>query len=79
MKAGGAVLDNKIYVAGGYNYHEVFRDVFCYDPASNTWSEVESMNKRRRGHSLVSLNGHLYAIGGGDFICNLLTEILTHH
>ena len=66
MKAGGAVLDNKIYVSGGYNYQEVFRSVFCYDPVSRTWTEVASMNKRRRGHSLVSLNGLLYAIGGGN-------------
>ena len=66
MKAAGAVHDNKIYVAGGYNYEKVFQSVFCYDPFSNTWTEVASMNKRRRGHSLVNLDGLLYAIGGGN-------------
>jgi len=65
-KAAGAVHDNKIYVAGGYHYGKKLQSVFCYDPVSNTWTEVASMNKRRRGHSLVNLDGLLYAIGGGN-------------
>ena len=41
----------------------------CYD--QDTWSQVANMNIARRGHSLVSLHGRLYAIGGyggGDIV-----------
>ena len=38
--------------------------VDCYDPDTNTWTRVANMNIGRRGHSLVSLHGKLYAIGG---------------
>ena len=37
-----------------------------YDTDTNTWSQVPSMNIARSGHSLVSLHGRLYAIGGYD-------------
>ena len=66
LKAAGAVLDNKIYVSGGVFQVEVLQSVFCYDPASNIWTEVASMIKKRRGHSLISLGGLLYAVGGGN-------------
>ena len=36
----------------------------CYDPETNTWSQMPNMNIARRGHSLVSLHGRLHAIGG---------------
>ena len=38
--------------------------VDCFDPDTNTWSQVANMNIARHGHSLVILNGKLYAIGG---------------
>ena len=53
-----AVLNNKIYLTGGT------ASVDCYDPDTNTWTRVANMNIGRRGHSLVSLHGKLYAIGG---------------
>ena len=36
----------------------------CYDPETNTWSQMANMNIARRGHSLVTVHGRLYAIGG---------------
>ena len=62
---GVAALDNKIYVTGGMDadYEPTFR-VDCYDPDTNTWSRLPNMNIARVGHSLVSLHGRLYAIGG---------------
>jgi len=57
-----AALDNKIYVTGGDG--EVGKLVACYDPVTNTWSQVADMNMARYGHSLVCLNGRLFAIGG---------------
>ena len=38
--------------------------VDCYEPDTNTWSQMENMKIARHGHSLVSLHGILYAIGG---------------
>ena len=40
--------------------------VDCYDPDNNAWSQVANINIARRGHSLVSLHGRLYAIGGSS-------------
>ena len=64
---GVAALNNKIYVTGGWNDGQHTSRVDCYDPDTNTWSQLANMNIARDGHSLVSLNGRLYAIGGdGD-------------
>ena len=62
---GVAALDNKIYVTGGGDFG-VMSSVDCYDPDTNTWSQMANMNIARDGHSLVSLHGRLYAIGGWD-------------
>ena len=62
---GVAALDNKIYVTGGGDVGAM-SSVDCYDPDTNTWSQVANMNIARSGHSLVSLHGRLYAIGGND-------------
>ena len=61
---GVAALDNKIYVTGGRGGGQTMSRVDCYDPDTNTWSQVANMNIDRRGHSLISLHGRLYAIGG---------------
>ena len=62
-----AALDNKIYVTGGYDDGlQPMSRVDCYDPDTNTRSQVANMNIARRRHSLVSLHGRLYAIGGSD-------------
>ena len=60
---GLAALDNKIYITGSIG-HQIMSSVDCYDPDTNTWSQMANMNIARSGHSLVSLQGRLYAIGG---------------
>ena len=60
---GLAALDNKIYITGSIG-HQIMSSVDCYDPDTNTWSQMANMNIGRYGHSLVSLHGRLYAIGG---------------
>ena len=61
---GVAALDNKIYVTGGCG--KMMSSVVCYDLDTNTWSKIANKNKIRHGHSLISLHGRLYAIGGWD-------------
>ena len=65
-RPGVAVLDNKIYVTGGVWYGQIMSSVDCYDPDTNTWSQVVNMNLARNCHGLVSLLGRLYAIGGSS-------------
>ena len=65
---GVAALDNKIYVTGGEDDNDQkVSSVDCYDTDTKTRSQVANMNIARVGHSLVSLHGKLYAIGGCDF------------
>jgi len=45
---------------------QTMSSVDCYDPNTNTWSQMANMNIARWSHSLVSLQGRLYAIGGAD-------------
>ena len=60
-----AALENKIYVTGGDDdVGEPMSSVDCYDLDINTWSQVANMNIARDDHSLLSLHGKLYAIGG---------------
>ena len=62
---GVAALDNKIYVTEGQDDNEqTMSSVDCYDPDTNTWSQMANMNIARSSHSLVNLHGRLYAIGG---------------
>ena len=63
---GVAILDRKIYVTGGSprGIGRTISHAECYDPTTDTWSQVANMNIARQGHCLVSLHGRLYAIGG---------------
>ena len=68
---GGVVRDGRVevldagllYVAGGIaDLH--LSSVECYNPDTDTWSPVASMNQARYYPGLVSHDGALYAIGG---------------
>ncbi|XP_064156327.1 kelch domain-containing protein 7A-like [Anguilla rostrata] len=61
-------LDNYLFIAVGYEgasyYAEPSSKVFCFNPATNIWTEVRPMNEARPLCKLVALQGHIYAIGG---------------
>eukprot|EP00571_Detonula_confervacea_P015282 CAMPEP_0172299166 /NCGR_PEP_ID=MMETSP1058-20130122/1523_1 /TAXON_ID=83371 /ORGANISM="Detonula confervacea, Strain CCMP 353" /LENGTH=449 /DNA_ID=CAMNT_0013008515 /DNA_START=234 /DNA_END=1583 /DNA_ORIENTATION=+ len=64
-----AVLDNgHVYVSGGFTHENDYaapkNTVEKYSPASQTWSDVDSLNQERGDKQLVALNGKIYAIGG---------------
>lgn len=60
----GAIMNAKIYVAGGHGDHDSILDsVECYDPAKNEWLEIANMNHQRANFALVELKGNLYAMG----------------
>ena len=71
LNPGIAALNNKIYVTGGRygaptGGSQYISHAYCYDPDTNTWSQLPNMNISRTCHSLVSLQGRLYAVGGYD-------------
>ena len=60
---GTAVLNGKIYVAGGWT-NTPRSEVERYDPSTNQWESLQSLSTPRNGPSLVALNGKLFCIGG---------------
>ncbi|XP_060872936.1 ring canal kelch homolog [Metopolophium dirhodum] len=64
MNLGVAVLNNLLYVVGGYNYPFALKSVECYDPTLDIWIPVTEMSTNRRGPGIGVLDGVIYAIGG---------------
>lgn len=68
--AAAAVIDGRLYVAGGRapgiraNDQHSLATVEVYDPASNRWSAAPPLPTARAGLALVALAGQLYAFGG---------------
>ncbi|KAK6179811.1 hypothetical protein SNE40_012082 [Patella caerulea] len=56
-ESGCVAINNKIYIAGGYNWNKKQRlaKVECYDIATNSWSSVESMGSKFTGVALCCL------------------------
>lgn len=61
---GTAVLNQKIYVAGGERDSLICDTVECFDPTNCTWKNVACMNFPRCNLTLCADRQHLYAIGG---------------
>ncbi|KAJ6662844.1 hypothetical protein lerEdw1_011048 [Lerista edwardsae] len=64
--AGTTTLDNKIYIVGGvYGYNkQVVDQGFCYDVATNSWTEFPGPHQLRYDITLTAQEGYLYAFGG---------------
>jgi len=64
-----AVLDNKIYVIGGFeNGHSTTSDVEVYDPIANKWITTGAPLPQPLDHTAAaaaSFDGKLYVVGGG--------------
>ncbi|KAL7837848.1 hypothetical protein SRHO_G00275590 [Serrasalmus rhombeus] len=61
-------MDNYLFVAVGFQGTDRVavpsRKVFCYNPMTSIWSEICPMNEARPHCKLVTLQDHVYAIGG---------------
>ncbi|XP_039529326.1 kelch domain-containing protein 7A [Pimephales promelas] len=61
-------MDNYLFIAVGFQglgrEATPSKKVYCYNPVTSIWSEICPMNEARPHCKLVSLQGHLYAIGG---------------
>jgi kelch-like protein 2/3 len=59
------VLDGCIFVSGGTIARQQYvASVEKYDPLTDSWSAVASMQHARTGHAMAVLNGHIYVAGG---------------
>jgi len=64
--APACVIDNKIYVIGGYSpSFGNFAVNEVYDPSTDTWQTKSPLPQARGYLSCAVVNGIIYAIGGG--------------
>jgi len=59
------VLDGQILVMGGEGLDGIFHQVEAYDPARDTWRELEPMPSGRHGIEAVVCGGAVYVVDGG--------------
>ena len=62
--AGVAVIDEDIYIIGGFDGARNRNSVQIYDPSSDIWSQGANMPNARSELGSAFLNGKIYAIGG---------------
>jgi N-acetylneuraminic acid mutarotase len=68
---GAATLGGLVYAVGGEGFgpgappNGVFPEVEVYDPGRDRWSAATPMRTPRHGLGVVSLEGRIFAIGGG--------------
>jgi N-acetylneuraminic acid mutarotase len=63
----GAVLDGRIYVAGGeaFDPTRTFKEVEVFDPQAGVWRRAPDLPTPRHGLAVQAAAGRLYVIGGG--------------
>ncbi len=60
-----AVVNNVIYIFGGYDGGAYLDDVEAYYPATNTWNTTfDTLPSARAHHAAITVNGLIYIIGG---------------
>ncbi|XP_063291455.1 uncharacterized protein LOC134575928 [Pelobates fuscus] len=61
-------MHNYLFIAGGIQNSSGVSTcsdkLFCYNPLTDIWSQLTSMNQARSQLKLIPVDGHLYAIGG---------------
>ncbi|KAJ0122915.1 kelch domain-containing protein [Diaporthe amygdali] len=60
-------FNDKMYLFGGTNGFQWFNDVWVYDPATNTWSQLDCIGYipvPREGHAAALVDDVMYIFGG---------------
>ncbi|XP_053094715.1 kelch-like protein 10 [Pangasianodon hypophthalmus] len=70
---GTVLLDDFVYIIGGFDSMEYFNTVCKFNPLDGTWNEVAPMHSRRCYVSVAMLDGYIYAMGGFDGLVRLNT------
>jgi hypothetical protein len=66
---------------GGLNGREGLKSAEMFDPETNQWTFIHSMQSVRSGVNLVVYEDHLYALGGlsGSTILKSGNQLLSNH
>ncbi|KAI1111885.1 hypothetical protein F5Y14DRAFT_289623 [Nemania sp. NC0429] len=59
--------NDKMYLFGGTNGFQWFNDVWCYDPSTNKWAQLDCIGyipSAREGHSAALIEDVMYIFGG---------------
>lgn len=60
-------FNDKMYLFGGTNGFQWFNDVWCYDPTTNTWAQLDCIGYipvPREGHAAALVDDVMYIFGG---------------
>nr|KMM64632.1 kelch repeat-containing protein [Coccidioides posadasii RMSCC 3488] len=60
-------FSDKLYLFGGTNGIQWFNDVWCYDPTTNLWTQLDYVGfipAAREGHAAALVNDVMYVFGG---------------
>ncbi|TGJ82823.1 hypothetical protein E0Z10_g5945 [Xylaria hypoxylon] len=59
--------NDRLYLFGGTNGFQWFNDVWCYDPPTNKWTQLDCIGyipSPREGHSAALIDDVMYVFGG---------------
>ena len=78
--AAAVAFEDKIYLFGGRDHHDLVTDVEVYDPATNQWSVISQIPTPREGLAAVPVDSVIWVIGGATFQMNSdIVEIYNPH
>lgn len=63
---GAVAVGGKVYICGGFDGASSLNSVEMFDPETDEWTMISSMEKHRSASGVVVLDGQIYAIGGHD-------------
>jgi N-acetylneuraminic acid mutarotase len=72
-----AVINDKIYVIGGWYSGGIMNTIDVFDPASDTWSQLDETGdvSFRFSASAAAFNNKIYVAGGRDFNGSYVTTV----
>jgi N-acetylneuraminic acid mutarotase len=78
-RGGGAAvhLNGRVHVVGGRRDGEAVTDHHVYDPVSDSWASLASMDQPLDHLGGVVIEGRIYAVGGRDKAINAHTDALS--
>ncbi|XP_068185735.1 kelch-like protein 9 [Antennarius striatus] len=63
----GAVHRDLMYISGGITRDAFQKELWCYDPVGDTWSQRADMSELRGLHCMCTVGDRLYVMGGNHF------------
>ena len=78
---GGAFLDGKMYVFGGWDAAgKLSNRAYAYDPSTNTWTRIADLPTFLTAPAVTTLGGRLYSVGGCmDEACNQSSDMVLRY